>query len=73
MAREPLVLSPLSSTLSLLISLPSLGSANFTHRRVWKVGWGNDALDFCSMRESRAIWLAKARWGAIAWFILLTL
>ncbi len=41
-------------------------SPDFAHLRVWEVGWGNVPLDLCGVlvRESRATWLAGARWGA---------
>ncbi len=44
---------------------PLVVSPNFAHLRVWEVGWGNVPLDLCGVlvRESRATWLAGARWG----------
>ncbi len=40
-------------------------SANCAHLRVWEVGWGHAPLDICGVLvwESRATWLAGARWG----------
>ncbi len=36
------------------------------HLRVWEVGWRNVLVDLRGglVRESRATWLAEARWGA---------
>jgi hypothetical protein len=59
---------------------PSLASLvvspDLAHLRVWEVGWGNVPRDLCGVlvRESRATWLAGARWGlARPWFLSLTL
>jgi hypothetical protein len=44
---------------------PLVVSPNFAHLSVWAVGWGNVPLDLCGVLvgESRATWLAGARWG----------
>ncbi len=50
----------------LVTKSPKLGlSSDLTHLRVWEVGWGNVPLNFGGVlvRESRATWLAGARWG----------
>jgi hypothetical protein len=51
---------PKGGALALLVVPPY-----FAHLRVWEVGWGNVPLDLCGVlvRESRATWLAGARWG----------
>ncbi len=48
-----------SGALTALVVSPDL-----VHLRVWDVGWGNVSLDFCGVlvRESRATWLAGARY-----------
>jgi hypothetical protein len=44
---------------------PLVVSPDLAYLRIWEVGWGNVPLDFCGVlvRESRATWLAGARWG----------
>jgi hypothetical protein len=44
---------------------PLVVSPDLAHLRVREVGWGNVPLFFCDVlvRESRATWLAGARWG----------
>ncbi len=44
---------------------PFRSVSNCAHLSVWEVGWGHAPLDLCGVlvRESRATWLAVARWG----------
>jgi hypothetical protein len=44
---------------------PLVVSADCAHLRVWEVGRGHAPLNLCGVLvgESRATWLAGARWG----------